>query len=257
MIIYVFAILAQGTFGNSKELDAAGFNSYDFFGTVPRSMASLFQMMCFDSWSSQIMRPVGNVYTFAFFFFCFFVSLASMGMLNLLTAIFVDSLSTLSTEDAIQNEQMEAEAKHKMVTFIEETFQTFDRSGSGTLTREEVVKALQALGSAEYQHLLKDAGIELETIKGAINLADLDGDGEVAYHELMHGLEQMEDKPTKRNTWEIISMVLKVDRDIHQKLARIESKLDLLHRSSANRACKAPPDDHLDKTPLDESRLSK
>jgi choline-glycine betaine transporter len=48
-------------------------------GTVPRSMATLFQMMTLDSWMSGITRPIGDVYTFAFFFFFVFVAFASLG----------------------------------------------------------------------------------------------------------------------------------------------------------------------------------
>ena len=51
----------------------------DFFGTVPRSMATLFQMMSLDSWMSAVTRPVGDVYVGAFFFFIGFVVLASLG----------------------------------------------------------------------------------------------------------------------------------------------------------------------------------
>lgn len=63
------------------------------------------QMMTMDAWMSTVTRPIGKLYPGAFFFFIFFVGLASLGMLNLLTAIFVESLSRLTAEGALAQEQ--------------------------------------------------------------------------------------------------------------------------------------------------------
>ena len=94
-------------------------------------MITLFQMMTMDSWTSGVMRPVGNVYPAAFLFFLFFACLASLGLLNLLTAIFVESLSALTKKGAIEAREKEKELRTKLLAFIKQTFEKFDEDHSG------------------------------------------------------------------------------------------------------------------------------
>jgi voltage-gated sodium channel len=79
ILLYVFAILANGFFANSTSLDAAGFNSNQHFGSVLQAMTTLFQLMTLDAWMSGITRPVGQVYPAAFPFLIFFVTLGALG----------------------------------------------------------------------------------------------------------------------------------------------------------------------------------
>ena len=77
LMLYAFAVLTTNFFGKNDYLVAQMGNdsSSDMFGSVARSMATLFQMMTLDSWMSGITRPIGDVYAGAFPFFIFFVTL--------------------------------------------------------------------------------------------------------------------------------------------------------------------------------------
>jgi voltage-gated sodium channel len=226
MVIYVFAILANSFFGDSWRLDEAegpGW-SHSHFGTVARSMATLFQMMTLDSWMSGITRPVGNVYQPAFFFFVFFVGLASLGLLNLLTAIFVESLSQLTKDGAMEEAAAEEAQKARLGQLIEDVFKKFDEDGSGTLDREEIDKALIAFEEPMYAEMFAGVGMDLDDIKGAIELADPDGDGEISYTEFTQGIAQMDQQPLKKDTWEILSKT----GSIEKRCTRLESKVDAI-----------------------------
>ena len=56
LMLYIFAILACGFFGKSQPLTDAGFDTEGHFGSVFRSMVTLFQMITMDSWMSGITR---------------------------------------------------------------------------------------------------------------------------------------------------------------------------------------------------------
>ena len=205
ILLYVFGILANSLFGDSESLSATGFDTHGHFGTVTRSMMTLFQVMTFDSWMSAVTRPVGNEHPEAFVFFILFALLASLGMLNLLTAIFVESLAALTQEGAMQEKKDRKVRKELLAKFIRDVFNRFDIDGSGTLDADEIHECLQAFDSEEYRSTFEKIGLTADTIKNVMSFCDLDNDGTVEYEELCLGIASMEEMPEKRDTWEIIS----------------------------------------------------
>jgi voltage-gated sodium channel len=61
VILYVFAVMATKLFG-------ARFP--EWFGTLGESAYTLFQVMTLESWSMGIVRPVMEVFPYAWIFFC-------------------------------------------------------------------------------------------------------------------------------------------------------------------------------------------
>jgi len=64
MVLYMFSVVSQGMFGKSTRLKAEVPEVTTWFGTVPRSMATLLQMMTLDNWST-VARPIGDVFPHA------------------------------------------------------------------------------------------------------------------------------------------------------------------------------------------------
>jgi voltage-gated sodium channel len=93
LIFYVAGVMATRLFG-------AGFP--DWFGTLPRSVYSLFQIMTLESWSMGIVRPVMEVYPYAWLFFVPFIAVATFTVLNLFIAVVVNAMQ--SEHYALQEE---------------------------------------------------------------------------------------------------------------------------------------------------------
>ncbi len=85
LVHYVGAVMATTLF-------AAEFP--DWFGTLGKSAFSLFQIMTLESWSMGIVRPVMDVYPFAWLFFVPFVIVAAYCVANLFVALIVDTMQT-------------------------------------------------------------------------------------------------------------------------------------------------------------------
>lgn len=100
LIFYVSAVLATNFFGSD-------FNSW--FGNIGRSMFSLFQIMTLESWSMGIVRPVMELYPWAWVFFVPFILVTSFAVLNLFIGIIVDAMQSQNTK----KEQSATEAKLK------------------------------------------------------------------------------------------------------------------------------------------------
>lgn len=84
LVFYIAAVMATKLFGEAFP---------DWFGTLGESTYSLFQIMTLESWSMGIVRPVMEVYPYAWVFFVVFILLTTFAVLNLFIAIIVDAMS--------------------------------------------------------------------------------------------------------------------------------------------------------------------
>ncbi|MFV0514556.1 MAG: ion transporter [Jhaorihella sp.] len=83
IIFYIGAVMATKLFGASFP---------DWFGSLPRSAYSLFQIMTLESWSMGIVRPVMAVYPYAWAFFVPFIMVTTFAVVNLLVGLIVNSM---------------------------------------------------------------------------------------------------------------------------------------------------------------------
>jgi voltage-gated sodium channel len=86
ILFYVFAVIATSLYGPLFP---------EWFGSVPRSFYSLFQIMTLESWSMGIVRPIMEVQPMAWAFFVPFILIATFTMLNLFIGIIVDTMQSL------------------------------------------------------------------------------------------------------------------------------------------------------------------
>lgn len=84
LFFYVFAVMGTKLFG-------AEFPQW--FGSLPRSMFTLFQVMTLESWTG-IARTIKPVYPWAWVYFLSFILLATFTILNLFIAIIVNAMQS-------------------------------------------------------------------------------------------------------------------------------------------------------------------
>jgi len=83
MIFYIGAVMATKLFQSSFP---------EWFGTIGRSGYSLFQIMTLESWSMGIVRPVMEIYPYAWVFFVPFIMMTTFAVVNLLVGLIVNSM---------------------------------------------------------------------------------------------------------------------------------------------------------------------
>ena len=83
LIYYVYGIIGTNLFG-------ARFP--EWFGTLGRTMYSLFQIMTLESWSMGLARPVMSVFPYAWLFFVSYILLASFVVMNIVVGIVLNSI---------------------------------------------------------------------------------------------------------------------------------------------------------------------
>lgn len=92
IIFYIGSVMATKLFGASFP---------EWFGTLGRSGYSLFQIMTLESWSMGIVRPVMEVYPYAWAFFVPFILITTFAVVNLVVGLIVNSMQEAhGVEDA-------------------------------------------------------------------------------------------------------------------------------------------------------------
>jgi voltage-gated sodium channel len=93
ILYYVFAVIATSLFSAAYP---------EWFGTIGRSLYTLFQIMTLESWSMGIARPVMENFPHAWAFFVAFILIATFTMLNLFIGIIVNAMQRYSENEQEQ-----------------------------------------------------------------------------------------------------------------------------------------------------------
>jgi voltage-gated sodium channel len=92
----------------------------DWFGSIPKSAYSLFQIMTLESWSMGIVRPVMEKYVYAWLFFVPFILITTFTTLNLLIAVLVNSMQAESEAHAEQRAIESHDERLKIMADLQE-----------------------------------------------------------------------------------------------------------------------------------------
>ena len=84
LIYYVYGILGTYLFGARFE---------DWFGSLGKSVYTLFQVMTLESWSMGIARPVIAVYPYAWIYFVSYILMSSFLVMNVVVGIVLTSIT--------------------------------------------------------------------------------------------------------------------------------------------------------------------
>ncbi len=118
IIFYIGSVMATKLFGDDFP---------QWFGTLARSAYSLFQIMTLESWSMGIVRPVMEVYTYAWAFFVPFILITTFAVVNLVVGLIVNSMQEAhGVEDAEKTDVYRDEVLHRL-TEIEAHLKVRDR----------------------------------------------------------------------------------------------------------------------------------
>ena len=91
IIFYIGAVMATKLFGASFP---------EWFGSIGASLYTLFQIMTLESWSMGIVRPVLDVYPYAWLFFVPFIMVTTFAVVNLLVGLIVNSMQDAHAEES-------------------------------------------------------------------------------------------------------------------------------------------------------------
>ncbi|MEQ8506375.1 MAG: ion transporter [Rhodospirillales bacterium] len=110
LVFYIAAVMATKLFG--ADFDA-------WFGTVGKSAYTLFQIMTLESWSMGIVRPVMELYPYAWVFFVPFILIVTFAVLNLFIAIIVNCMHDAAAIEEVAHQAEQDEMIRKLAAQID------------------------------------------------------------------------------------------------------------------------------------------
>lgn len=96
LVFYVFAVMGTMLFGEEFP---------EYWGNLPLSLFSLFQIMTLESWSSGVARPMMEVYPWIWVYFVPFILVSSFMVLNLFIAIIVTATQSIHADEEEEQRQ--------------------------------------------------------------------------------------------------------------------------------------------------------
>jgi voltage-gated sodium channel len=181
IVLYVCSILTTTEIGQNDDVYGSG-PSYDgevwpykeYFGTVWKSMFTLFQVLTLDGWCDDIVRHVVHRQPVMAIFFVVFLLITAFGLMNVIIGIIVENTLAAAQVADSRVEQQEAYARKKAVEKLEQILAKSDVNRTGEISREELAAAGQ---SPVVQEQFKAIGLRFEEAQEIFGLLDYEGRG--------------------------------------------------------------------------------
>lgn len=110
MVFYIFAVMGTELFGDDHGAH---------FGTLGRTLYTLFQVMTLESWSESIARPIMADHPWAALYFVVFIVITALTVLNLFIGVIVSTMQEgVQADETRQREQAEAQAQQERAEML-------------------------------------------------------------------------------------------------------------------------------------------
>eukprot|EP00747_Dinoflagellata_sp_TGD_P137583 gnl/TRDRNA2_/TRDRNA2_175700_c1_seq3.p1 gnl/TRDRNA2_/TRDRNA2_175700_c1~~gnl/TRDRNA2_/TRDRNA2_175700_c1_seq3.p1 ORF type:complete len:593 (+),score=91.93 gnl/TRDRNA2_/TRDRNA2_175700_c1_seq3:223-2001(+) len=199
VVLYTFAVFCTEYLGRESagfpafsederdvlDVDFEHFNNFIFFGTVSRSMISLFNMLVFAEWNT-IVRPVYEIHSLFVVVFFALIIVTSFGVLNVIIGVIVERTS--ESMNQVRESDLEAHRLRQMDTIqqLAPVMFQLDEDDDEMISRTEMEAARS---NADLQELLKQ--VELPhgfTFSDLHQMLDHDGSHYVSKREFIIGM---------------------------------------------------------------------
>jgi len=141
LFIYVCGIFMTMQVGHNADmyenykLLSGGWDHEEYFGTVARSMYSLFQVVTLESWSSGIARHIITNQPEMMMFFLTFLLFTHYGLLNLVVGVIVENTLSAARNNEEKIKQEQDKEQKRTLEHLKDIFKLADEDKSGDLDR--------------------------------------------------------------------------------------------------------------------------
>jgi voltage-gated sodium channel len=188
--IFLCSIFTTATIGRSEDLRHLQMGPADGkerFGSIPRSMYTLFELMTLEGWDEMGRPLVMTEPAFGIFLFLF-IMVFTFGLLNMIVAMVVEKTLEQARHMKDQNNEQTQEEVEMELFRMRESF----AKGDGYLTLPSFE---QNLGDQESKiaECLKRSGIPIDDAATLFNILDVDLNGCISFEELLTGCSRIHD----------------------------------------------------------------
>lgn len=157
---------------------------HEYWGSVPRSMFTVFQVITLEDWITVADVSIRHE-PWVRILFLLLLGTCTYGLMQVIVAVFVNSAleaSTMRSQDLAKRAKGEREETCRKLC---EVFRKADVDGDGTLTKEEFVQVLKI---ADVVERLKAVGIDGSSAAALFDVLDIDGSKTLDGTEFVEGV---------------------------------------------------------------------
>lgn len=161
------------------------FNNFMYFGSISRSMTTLFSMVILAEWS-DVLRPVSERQPAMVLFFIVIVFVCSFGVLNVMIGVVVEHTNIAMTAQRNEEKLALEENQMKLASTLADLVFTFDQNSDDRISRNE----MENPGNAEeLLAVLGSLGLPYGYSLGELfEMLDVDGNGVLSKLEFVQGI---------------------------------------------------------------------
>jgi Ca2+-binding EF-hand superfamily protein len=186
VVLYVFAIASVELIGKHEDFVNSA-HTQERFGTLYKSMFTLFQVMTLDTWADSVVRPLMEKQPYLCLYFIFFITVSVFVLMNLITAVIVENAFSIAKDDEEMKAKQVEKRNQDEIKGLAIMFKDLDEDQSGELNKREF---LNALTKPKFLNKLKMLDMKEEDCYEVWDLLD-DGDGLLTVEEFTGGLRRM------------------------------------------------------------------
>jgi voltage-gated sodium channel len=183
LMAYVCAVVVTTEIGQNPEVYGNG-PSYDgevwpyeeYFGSIFKSVFTLFQVMTLDGWCDDIVRHIFYFQPILALLFIAFLVLTVFGLLNVLIGVVVENTLAAATISDQAMEREQAAKRKRALDQLDVMLELSDSNRSGTISLQELQAASQSRVVLQQLDILEVKPQEMETL---FELLDYEHKGEV------------------------------------------------------------------------------
>jgi len=199
--LFVCAIFTTTTIGKSDQLSRLQMGASDGgsrFGTVPRSMYSLFELMTLEGWE-EVGRPLVEAQPAMSLFLIGFIMVFTFGILNMIVAVVVEKTLTEARrmDETLQEEEEHKKHKQEMQRMECEIRLQSEKSAeaagielASTISRQEFLEAFKD-GQSTFLKSFHEVGIPTDDAEALYDILDVDGDDKLTAEEILEGCSRI------------------------------------------------------------------
>jgi len=193
VMLYMFGVFfTQGVTSYCIEHDKCASAEFEkhlsFYGSVPRSIYTLYKAMSGGvDWGdpAEPLSDVGGIYVL---FYIFFITFATIAIMNIVTGVFVEVAMTAAQSDRDAMIQDKAFKKEMYVKCMQDIFHEIDDDGDGIVTLDELERNIKDPRLKVY---LEALDLDVSDITTLHRLCDLDGEGNVDIDDFVSGCSRV------------------------------------------------------------------
>lgn len=143
IIVYCTAIALLTVLQDAEGSSETWLDKDVYFGTVYRTMWTVFQFISFDAWAQDIMRPLLPISWIAAAILFLMIVVGSFGVINVIVAVMVESARANSAENKAFAAKIMEKMDAEILKALGESFVIADEDESNELDREEFIRFLE------------------------------------------------------------------------------------------------------------------